>query len=153
MMEKCSVAPKALILATLLYSVVSMILGFTWHFTLFSDVYRQLGIYNREPPIIPLEFASMILQGLILAFLYPRYWRGGRPLVEGIKFGLIMGTFLFSVSTLANAAKIQVSSISTWLTIQTAFHLIQFIIAGAGIGLIYGSNREAACSEEKLQIS
>lgn len=80
----------------------------------------------------------MILQGVVLAYLYPRFYQGGAPVREGIKFGLIMGLFLFSVSTLANAAKIQVSSMSTWLAIQTAFHLIQFVVTGAGIGLVYG---------------
>lgn len=58
-------------------------------------------------------------------------------MVTGVKFGLLMGLFLFSVSTLANAAKIEVTSMSTWLMIQTAFHAIQFIVTGAGIGLVY----------------
>jgi hypothetical protein len=49
-----------------------------------------------------------------------------------------MGLFMFSVSTLANAAKIHVASMSTWLMVQTAFHLIQFTAVGIGIGLIYG---------------
>ncbi|MBY0471542.1 DUF1761 domain-containing protein [bacterium] len=129
---------RKFILSTLVYSIVTMIHGFTWHFNFFPEVYAQLGIYNREPPVIPLGFASMIIQGIILAYLYPRYYRGGTPVKEGIKFGLIMGFFLFSISTLANAAKIQVSSMSTWLAIQSAFHLIQFVVAGAGIGLVYG---------------
>ncbi len=130
------------ILATGVYAIVTMIHGFTWHFNFFPEVYAQLGIYNREPPIIPLGFASMILQGAILAYLYPRCYQGGDPLKEGIKFGLVMGLFLFSVSTLANAAKIQVSSMSTWLAIQTAFHMIQFVVAGAGIGLVFGRNKK-----------
>lgn len=129
---------RKFIYAALLYAAVTMIHGFTWHFSFFKEVYSGLGIYNREPPIIPLGFASMILQGVILAHLYPRYYRGGSPVGQGIKFGLVMGLFLFSVSTLANAANIQVSSMSTWLTVQTAFHLIQFVVVGAGIGLIYG---------------
>lgn len=129
---------RKLILAALVYSIVTMIHGFTWHFNFFPGVYAQLGIYNREPPIIPLGFSSMAIQGLILAYLYPRFYRGGRPAVQGIRFGLIMGLFLFSVSTLANAAKIEVSSMSTWLSIQAAFHVIQFVVAGAGIGLVYG---------------
>lgn len=132
---------KKLVLATLVYAIVSMIHGYTWHFNFFPEVYAQLGIYNREPPIIPLGFSSMLIQGLILAYLYPRYFRGGKPVTEGIKFGLLMGLFLFSVSTLANGAKIQVSSMSTWLAIQSAFHLIQFTIAGAGIGLVYGKTK------------
>jgi hypothetical protein len=132
---------RKFILATLVYAIVTMIHGFTWHFNFFPEVYAQLGIYNREPPIIPLGFASMILQGVILAYLYPRFYRGGTPAVEGVKFGLIMGLFLFSVSTLANAAKIQVSSMITWLSIQAAFHLIQFTATGAGIGLVYGKRQ------------
>lgn len=129
---------RKFVFATLFYAVVTMVHGFTWHFAFFKDVYAELGIYNREPPIIPLGFASMIIQGVILAHLYPRYYRGGNPSGQGIKFGLIMGLFLFSVSTLANAAKIQVSSMGTWLAVQSAFHVIQFVIVGAGIGLIYG---------------
>ena len=131
---------RKFILATLVYAVVTMIHGFTWHFNFFPEIYAGLGIYNREPPIIPLGFASMVIQGLILAYLYPRYYRGGTPIKEGIKFGLIMGLFLFSVSTLANAAKMQVSSMTTWLAIQSAFHLIQFVVVGAGIGLVYGKS-------------
>ncbi len=134
---------RKFILATLIYAIVTMIHGFTWHFNFFPEVYARLGIYNREPPIIPLGFVSMLIQGLILAYLYPRYYRGGKPLAQGIKFGLVMGLFLFSVSTLANAAKIQVSSMSTWLLIQTAFHVIQFVVAGAGIGLVYGKVQRA----------
>ena len=129
---------RKFVLATVVYAAVTMIHGYTWHFYFFHDVYAQLGIYNREPPIIPLGFASMVLQGVILAYLYPSFYRGGTPAKEGIKFGLVMGLFLFSVSTLANAAKIRVSSMTTWLEIQAAFHLIQFVLVGAGIGLVYG---------------
>ena len=132
---------KKFILAAVLYVVVSMLHGFTWHFNFFPEVYAQLGIYNRAPPIIPLGLSSMIIQGLILAYLYPRFYQGGSPVKEGIKFGLIMGLFMFSVSTLANAAKMQVSPMSTWIAIQAAFHGIQFIVAGAGIGAIYGKSR------------
>jgi hypothetical protein len=135
---------RKFVLATLFYAAVTMIHGFTWHFNFFKEAYAELGIYNREPPIIPLGFASMLVQGLIMAGLYPRWYRGGDPLGRGIQFGLVMGAFLFSVSTLANAAKIQVSPMSTWLAIQSAFHLIQFIVAGAGIGLIYGKAHSIA---------
>lgn len=129
---------KKFILATIFYSAVTMAHGFTWHLVFFPEFYAELGVYNREPPIIPLGFASMVIQGLVLAYLYPLYYRGGSPIREGIKFGLILGIFLFSVSTLAVGAKIQVSSMPHWLGIQATFHLIQFVLAGAGIGLIYG---------------
>jgi hypothetical protein len=130
---------KQFTLAALAYLVPTFILGFTWHFWFFPGVYDALGIYNRAEPIIPLGFSSMLIQGVLMAYLYPFYYRGVRPVVRGVQFGLLMGLFLFSVSTLANAAKINVTSMGTWLAVQTAFHLIQFVVAGALIGLAYGA--------------
>lgn len=121
------------------YIIVTMALGMSWHFVFFKDLYHGLGIYNRAEPIIPLGLASMVIQGFVLAYLYPFFRVSGAPVLRGIKFGLLMGLFLFSVSTLANAAKIEVTSMSTWLVVQSAFHLIQFVSTGAIIGLAYGT--------------
>lgn len=131
---------KKFIFATLVYVIITMVLALPWHLIIFKELYGSLGIYNREPPIIPLGLASMIIQGIVLAYFYPLFYKGGKPILQGMKFGLIMGVFLFSISTLAVAAKIQVTSMSTWIFIQTAFHAIQFILTGAGIGLVYGKN-------------
>ncbi len=135
---------KKFIFSTVLYSVITMILGYSWYLIFFKELYLRLGIYNREPPSVPLGFASMVLQGLVLAHIYPRYYKGGSAVIQGLKFGMVMGLFLFSVSTIANAAKIQISSLSTWFAMQAIFHLIQFIIVGIGIGLVYGN-----CAAEK----
>lgn len=101
-----------------------------WHFVLFEDLYESLGIYNLEEPIIPLGFTSMIIQGLILAYIFPYYSGEERSIGASLGFNLIMGLFLFSVSTLANGAKIKVTSMQSWLLIQAAFTIIQFSISG-----------------------
>ena len=128
---------RKFILATLAYLIPTMILGMVWHFVFFRGLYESLGIYNRAEPIIPLGITSMAIQALIMAYLFPFFYKGGNAITQGIKFGLIMGLFLFSGSTLANGAKIEVTSMSSWITIQTAFNLIQFLVAGVGIGLVY----------------
>ena len=124
-------------LAALGYLVPTFVLGFTWHFWFFPHVYEALGIYNRADPIIPLGFLSMAIQAVVLAYLFPFFARDEPSIGRGVVFGLVMGVFLFSVSTLANAAKIVVTNMGTWLLIQAAFHAIQFVIAGALIGLAY----------------
>src|ERR1043166_4921456 len=121
---------KTFTLSTLAYLVPTMLLGMVWHFVFFKELYDSLGIYNRAEPIIPLGFLSMAIQGLIIAYLFPFFYRQGNPVLHGIRFGLVMGLFLFSVSTIANAAKIEVTSMSSWIMIQAAFHLIQFLLAG-----------------------
>ena len=130
-------ATAKFVLTALAYIIPTMILGMVWHFMLFKELYDSLGIYNRTEPIIPLGFASMIIQGLILAYLYPFYSQGKGTMGTAIKFSLLMGLFLFSVSTFANGAKIQVASMQNWLLVQLAFHLIQFIVAGLLFGLIH----------------
>lgn len=122
------------------YSIITLALGMVWHFVWFRDLYHQLGIYNREQPIIPLGIFSMLIQGAILAYLYPFFYKGGHPVSQGIKYGLLMGLYMYSVSTLANAAKILVTSIPVWMGIQALFHGVQFVLAGAVIGLAYGRN-------------
>jgi hypothetical protein len=123
-------------LTALAYIVPTMFLGYVWHLIIFKDLYDSLSIYNRSQPIIPLGFFSMILQGLIMAYLYPFYAREKSTVGKAVVFSLLLGLFLFSVSTLANAAKIQVTSMTKWLLIQTAFHLLQFVVAGLLIGLV-----------------
>jgi hypothetical protein len=125
------------ILSALAYVIPTMILGMVWHFVFFKELYESFGIYNRAEPIIPLGMTSMLIQAVIIAYLYPYYARETNNLLQGIKFGLIMGLFLYSVSTIANAAKINVEPMSTWFFIQLIFHILQFVITGGLIGWIH----------------
>lgn len=128
------------VLTALAYIIPTMILGYVWHLIIFNKLYDSLGIYNRKEPIIPLGFFSMIVQGIIIAWLYRFYAKENSGIAKAIIFSLILGIFLFSVSTLANAAKINVTSMSEWLFIQTAFHLLQFLVAGLFIGIVNEGN-------------
>lgn len=131
---------KKFILSVLGYTVVTMALAMPWHFVFFKELYESLGIYNRVEPIIPLGLLSMLIQGFIMAYLHPRFFKGGSHVKEGVKFSLLMGVFLYSVSTLANAAKINVEPMSTWLGVQAVFHLLQFTLSGAVIGFVHSKN-------------
>lgn len=128
---------KKFVLAVFAYAGVTMLIAVPWHFFLLKDLYHGFGIYNRVEPIVPLGFLSMFIQGIVLAVIYPRYYRGGSHYAEATKFSLWMGIFLYSVSTLANAAKIEVSPMGTWLGIQAAFHLLQFTASGLALGFVY----------------
>lgn len=123
--------------ATIAYSLITMVVAVPWHFILFKDLYHNLGIYNRDNPIIPLGFLSMLVQGGVMAYIYPRYYKGGSHYKEAMQFSLLMGVFLYSISTLANAAKIEVSPMGTWILIQFVFHLIQFLLGGFALGFVF----------------
>lgn len=114
-----------------------MALAWPWHFTLFKELYHSFGIYNRAEVIVPLGIASMLLQGAVMAWLYPKTYPRERSLASALTFCWLMGVFLFSVSTLANAAKINVAPLSNWFAIQAAFHFLQFTLTGLAFAWIY----------------
>ena len=126
-----------LMLSVFAYLIPTMILGMVWHFVWFHELYDSFGIYNRKDPIIPLGFGSMLFQGLIIAYLYPYYAAERHSIGTSLKFSLIMGFFLFTVSTLANAAKIEVMSMANWLIVQFFFHLLVSSVVGVLISLVY----------------
>src|SRR5260370_12187858 len=50
-------------------------IAYVWHLVLFAPAYEALGIY-RPDPIIPFGFASMVIQGIIFSWAYPRLFPG-----------------------------------------------------------------------------
>jgi hypothetical protein len=130
----------------LAYLVITFAMGFVWHLMLFKELYAKLGIFTRiDDPIIPLGLAAMLIQGAVLAYLYPFIARGGDPVPEGLRFGLIMGLFIASSAVIAEAAKQRVSSLPNWLLVESVYYAIQFALSGIAIALVYGKlERDAA---------
>jgi hypothetical protein len=128
---------KKTILGLLVYCAISFVLGPLWYLGIFPDLYAELGAYNREPLIFPLGFGSMILQGLALAYLFQFFRRGVAPMREALVFAALLGLFMYSLTTMAFAAKNTVSSLPLWLGIQFCFHFIQFALLGVGFGWLY----------------
>ena len=125
-------------LAAATYLVLTFILAAAWHLALFKGIYARLGVYTRPEPIIALGVLSMVLQALIVAYLYPFFFRGGNPVAQGAVFGLLLGIFMGSNAVLAEAGKSQITSLRTWIGLEGVYYLLQFTVVGAAIGLVYG---------------
>ncbi len=129
---------KKIALATLSYVVLSMAIAFPWHMILFHELYAEIGAFTRPEPIIPLGMLAMVIQGAVIAYLYPFWYKDGNPIVSGIKFMMIAGLLIYTVMVFATVAKMDINPISTLIIYGTLFQLIQFTITGAALGLIYG---------------
>ena len=127
-----------ILLATASYVVITMAVAYPWHMIWFHDLYDQMGAFTRAEPIILLGMLAMITQGMVIAYLYPYYFKGGNPVLQGIKFSLIIGAVVYSVMGFAMVAKIEINPISTFLFYSVIFQIIQFVLTGAALGLIYG---------------
>lgn len=129
---------KKIIFVTTSYVILTMAVAYPWHMIWFHNLYEGMGAFTRPAPIIPLGMLAMLTQGIVIAYLYPFYYKGGNPVIQGIKFSLIIGAVVYSVMGFAMAAKIDINPISTFLLYSVIFQLIQFVLTGAALGLIYG---------------
>lgn len=120
------------------YFIITMAWAYPWHMIWFHDLYAELGAFTRSAPIMPLGIAAILTQGIVIGYLYPFFYKGSNPIIQGIKFNLIIGLMTYTAMGFATAAKIQIEPISTFLIYHTTFQFIQFTLTGTALGLIYG---------------
>jgi hypothetical protein len=120
------------------YLLPTFPIAFVWHLVLFGEKYKALHIY-RDEPVIALGLFSMVIQGVIFSWLFPRVFpqREGSILRDGLLYGLGIGLLSWSFTTIAVAAKNAMVSVQDFLMLETAFTLIQFAIVGPLIALAY----------------
>jgi hypothetical protein len=120
------------------YLVPTFPIAYVWHLVLFAPAYDALGIY-RPDPIIPFGFASMVVQGVIFSWAYPRLLpgRGSAIFKPGLSYGCALALLSWSFTTLAVAAKNIMSSVPTYMLLETGFTLLQFAIVGPLIALAH----------------
>ena len=84
-----------------------------------------------------LGIITVIIQGIVIGYLYPFFYQGGQPIKQGITFSLIIGLMIWTVMGFCTAAKFAIDPIATFLIYHTIFQLIQFVLTGAALGWIY----------------
>jgi hypothetical protein len=119
------------------YVVPSFPIAYVWHLVLFAPIYHDLAIY-RDDVIIPFGLLSMFIQGAAFSWLYPRVFVDRGPaLSNGLRYGLGMALLSWSFTTLAVGAKHVMTSVPTYLALETAFTLVQFAVTGPLIALAH----------------
>jgi len=128
-------------LALAAYVLPTFPLGFFWHLSTFAENYRQLAMY-RDDVIIPLGLSSMVIQGLVFAWAYPRLFSTATEqwLASALKFGLIFGTLAWSFLVLPVAAKYNMTSVSSFMILETGFTILQYAVVSPLIALAYRGN-------------
>lgn len=120
------------------YLLPSFPIAFVWHLMLFEQKYQALRIY-RDEPVIAFGLASMIIQGAIFSWLFPRVFaRGsGSFMKDGLLYGLGAGLLSWSFTTLAVGAKHVMTSVPDYVLLETTFTILQFAVVGPLIALAY----------------
>jgi uncharacterized membrane protein len=125
-------------LAFLAYLLPTFPLGYFWHLKTFRVQYEQLEMY-RADVIIPLGLATMVVQGLVFAWIYPRLFSTARGdwIASAGGFAALFGLLAWSFTTLPVAAKYRMTSVPSFMALETAFTVLQFLIVAPLIALAW----------------
>jgi len=86
------------------YTLVTFPLAVAWHVVIFKEQYQVFGYFEGEPSFA-IGLLTIIIQGLVLSFLFPFVSFQGRGVVRGVKFSILIGLFFWTSHVLAFVAK------------------------------------------------
>ncbi len=113
------------------YLVPTFILAFVWHLVAFKGYYDALAMY-RSDVIVPFGFLAMALQGVLFAWVFDSsFARDDVSVVRrGVYFAAFGAALSWSFTTLSVAAKNVMTSVPSYLLIESAFTVVQWAIVG-----------------------
>ncbi len=124
-------------LAAVVGYLILVAAGGLWHLELFKAFYaEQLAKVLRPEPVLPAIAAAEGIRAVIFALVYPIGYRGGKPVWEGLRFGLMMAVLSAALFGITFAQHNVLSP--AWLAMELAFFVIQCGVAGIVIALCYG---------------
>jgi hypothetical protein len=131
-------------LGLIAYVVPSFPLAYSWHLTTFADQYAKLDLL-RADPILPLGLATMILQGALFSWSYPRLFDTAKTawLGSGLRAAAVFGSLAWSYAVLAVAAKTQMSSVSQFLALESGWTLLQFAVTMPLLAWVWRDTEQA----------
>jgi drug/metabolite transporter (DMT)-like permease len=104
-----------------------------------GTVFGNLGRSAPGEPNVDIMWSltlAYVLQAILLAYIYPKGYSGGKPLTEGLRFGFVMGVLIFITYAFFLYGKFKVEFTPTLL--HGFMHVVETMGGGITIALIYG---------------
>jgi len=117
--------------------IVMLFLGWLWHRVILGDFYMEhLKSPLAEPNMLFIALGFLILAAL-MAYLYPLGYKGGSPLKEGLRFGVVIGLLWFLPINVIMIGVVDKPGIL--VVVDGLWRLVEQGIGGIVIGYIYRS--------------
>jgi len=127
---------KKTLLAATGYVVVVFPLALGWHLGLFEETYQAFGYFEGEPNVLA-GLAAIVIQGLVLAVIYPLFRPGRAGFARAFQYAGLMGLFFWTSHVLALVAKQNVPNAGSFIAMETAYLVVQFGLFALVLGWIY----------------
>ena len=130
---------KKLILATVLGFVVMFLISGLWYLIIMKGYYNEQfsEVFRQESKMIWIAIGYLV-GAFLLALIYPIGYKGGAPMNEGLRFGILMGLLIALPMGLTLYGVYAIPLIPTIINI--VYQVVEKGIGGLFIGLVYGKS-------------
>ncbi len=118
------------------YVAIVFPLALVWHLGLFKQQYQTFGYFAGKPNV-PVGLATVVIQGVVLALIYPLFQSGNAGFVRAFQFAGLMGLFFWTSHVLALVAKQNVPNAVSFIAMETGYLVAQFSLFALLLGFIY----------------
>ncbi len=105
-----------------------------WHNLIMANLYEDVHAHHEG---IGIMLVAYIILGLLMSYMYPLGYKGGKPVLEGLRFGIIIGILWVFPHELAMSGAHEGKSI-IYVLKNGLWHMVEQGIGGIITGLIYG---------------
>ena len=127
-----------ILLTAAAYIAIVFPLAVGWHLGLFKEKYQSFGYFEGEPNVL-IGLAAIVIQGVVLALIYPLFQPNSTGLVRAFQFAGLMGLFFWTSHVLAFVAKNTTPNPAGFFIMETGYLAVQFALFALALGLIYRS--------------
>ena len=130
---------KRIALAAVVAWVVDSAYGvIVWMKLLGGEFAKYPALFRPEADMnahLPLAFAGSLLAMFVLATIYAKGYEGGKGVVEGMRFGILMALFTLGFVSIGLYASFNLGRRIAVMASAASF--LEMIVVGAVIGLMY----------------
>ncbi len=102
------------------------------HFERYPAVYRNA---ETGAAFLPLMFGGLFIAIIVVSIMYATGYAGGSGVAEGVRFGLLLGTFASFAFAGVNYAVLNIGRQLAVMVAAAAF--VEWLLIGVIIGLVY----------------
>ena len=128
-----------IVLAAVAATVWDACYGFLVYGTLLAPQFERYPAVYRSaetgPAYLPLMFAGLFIAALVAAIIYAKGYDGGSGVVEGGRFGFLLGIFVVFAFAGVNYAVLNIGRRLALMVAAAGF--IEWLVVGIVIGAVY----------------
>jgi hypothetical protein len=117
--------------------IVMSFLGWLWHRVILGNFYMENISSSLPEPNVLIVLLGFLILAVLMAWMYPHGYKGGSALIEGLRFGVIIGLLWFLPINVIMIGVVGKSG--TLVVVDGLWRLVEQGIGGIVIGYIYGS--------------